>query len=280
MARMTKMATLCRPLGVVAGMSLAMHGLALMEANALPAATGSNAPNKNYTPGTDPCTNSNLDSEAANAFQSAFNKGIQNSNPSPKSRSSTATIKLGDPFGWQVWPRESYTAAASETPTITGTNTGIATVTANTTDCSYSAGSFTSTGTLTTVLKWPSVEVKVTSTLDGFFVDYFEGTSVDVKVSNLMLSLPGTYTIKSNSDKTAQVTAFKLSNCSSSGNVSASVSGLPAAAISAKDSTSNPSEYVQQNVQSDVNDMGSQMCIHIQSKLNDQLPYTFSLTGS
>ena len=84
MARMTKLATLCRPLGVVAGMSLAMHGLALMEADALPTATGSNAPNKSYTPGTDPCTNSNLDSEAANAFQSAFNKGIQNSNPSPK----------------------------------------------------------------------------------------------------------------------------------------------------------------------------------------------------
>lgn len=260
-----------KPLSLGAAAVVTIGGLSTNVAQAVPKATGANAPNATYNPGNDPCTNSSLDSAAANAFQSAFNKGIQNANPAGKTKGSSTTLTLGDPFGWKVWPRQNYTAAATATTRISGVNTGSATVTAKTTSCNYTSGSFNSSGTLTTVMKWPSIEAEITSQLTGFFIKYYQGTNIDIKVSDLILNLPGTYTIKSNSEKTAQVTDFKLTNCTSSGNVSATVQGS---------STSQAAEKAQQNVQGDVNNMGAQMCSSIQTKVNAQLPYTFSLTGS
>ncbi len=271
MAIIKKVMPVIKPLCLGAAAVVTLGGLATHVAQAIPKATGANAPNATYNPGNNPCTNTSLDSAAANAFQSAFNKGIQNANPAPITRGSSTTIKLGDPFGWNVWKRQNYTAAATATTSISGANTGSATITVKTTSCNYTPGSFNSSGTLTTVMKWPSIEVEITTQLTGFFIKYYQGTNVDIKVSDLILNLPATYTIKSNSDKTAQVTEFRLNNCTSSGNVTATVQGS---------SSSQAAQNAKQKVQDDVNKMGAQMCSSIQTKVNAQLPYTFSLTDS
>lgn len=266
-------------------------------------AFGFTAPNNQYQyqPGSDPCTNTSVTSNAAQAITNSLNYALQEIPPtkSAKGRSSENTINVpniswsftmpsfkvpqfngwfytygGGTYGGKTYSNSaggsSYTASASSAPKISGLNTATANVSISQSDCSYQAGKgYTSSGELTSTIAWPSLQVELSVNVDGYLVDYGSGTPVKATISNMKVQAPGKYTFASNNPQTAELSYLQFIQCTSSGQVE-NVQVLGS-------SDSQLASHVTNNIQKGVNGVASKLCKYINSKLIKKVPIEINI---
>ena len=271
-------------------------------ASTLPA-FGFTAPNNQYQyqPGSDPCTNTSVTSNAAQAITNSMNYALQEIPPtkSAKGKSSENTINIpkiswsftmpsfkvpeihgwfytygGGTYGGKTYSNSfgggSYTASASSTPKISGLNTATANASVSQSNCSYQAEKgYTSSGELTSTVTWPSLQIELTVNVDGYLVDYGSGTPVKATISNMKVQAPAKYTFTSNNPQTAELSYLQFVQCTSSGQVEN---------VQVLGSTSSQlADHVKNNIQKGVNGIGNKLCKYINSKLIQKVPIKINI---
>ena len=266
-------------------------------------AFGFTAPNNQYQyqPGSDPCTNTSVTANAAQAITNSLNYALQEIPPtkSAKGRSSENTINVpkiswsftmpsfkvpefngwfytygGGTYGGKTYSNSvggsSYTASASSAPKISGLNTATANVTISQSGCSYQSGKgYTSSGELTSTIAWPSLQVELSVNVDGYLVDYGSGTPVKATISNMKVQAPGTYTFASNNPQTAELSYLQFVQCTSSGQVE-NVQVLGS-------TDSQLASHVKNNIQKGVDGVANKLCKYINSKLIQKVPIKINI---
>ena len=249
-----------------------------------------------YQPGTNPCTNTSVTSEASQAITTSLNYALQNipATKQAKGKSSENTVNVPD-INWSfTMPRfqvpeingwfytygggtyggktysgsmggGSYTASASSTPKLIGLNTGTATNSLSQSSCNYQAQTgYTSSGELTTDITWSSLQIELEVNAEGYLADYGTAYPVKATISNMKIQAPAKYTFASNNPQTADLTYLNFNQCTSSGQVeNVEVIGS---------TSSNLESRVEDNLQKSVNAIGNRLCKLINSKVMPKLP--------
>jgi len=246
-------------------------GAMLLIPMAIATASTAQAAAPTYTPGNNPCSNPQ-NTTVANAIASAMNTaltGLPAQKSVTKSSSASFTVpKWGNWFGYGYIKGggNTYSASASSTKTATGINTGVATVQSQQDTCSYTTGSYTSSGQIQSAITWQPINVTIDASVKGFFATYYNGTPVKVTISGLTVSLPGKYTFTSSSATSAALSQLSFAECSVNSQVTATVLGV---------NNSN----VAQSIQQKINGEGPTICSQLNSQVSTMIPYTVTISN-